>query len=133
MRCLLGCKNETYDNGMTTGEVLEINHYGSELIPPRPVIRIAAENTIAENKKLIQSYLHNLVIYAMHSPKDIPKIEYELYRNLGSQSIAEAKRMIESGDQLQENAPATIKKKGFNKPLYQKGKLEKSLRYEVEK
>jgi hypothetical protein len=133
MRTLLGCKNESYDNGMTTGEVLAINHYGSETIPPCPVLRMAAENTISKNKKLFQAYLHNLVIYAMNSPKDIPKIEYELHRNLGKQSIAEAKRMIESGDQLQANAPATIRKKGFDKRLYVDGTLEKCLDFQVEK
>lgn len=132
MRVVLGCTRDTYENGMTTGEVLEINHYGTETIPPRPVLRIAAENTIMKNEKTILAYLKNVLIYSKHSPQDIPKIEKELLRNLGSQSIAEAKRMIKAGDKLQMNAPATVAKKGFNQPLYENGTLMKSLAYSVE-
>ena len=127
MELRLGATEGSYDNDMTFAEVLAINHFGSETIPPRPVLRIAAEKTIPKNKKRIQAYLHNLIV----NPKDAKRLETVLLTTLGQQSIAEAKRIIDNITDLQENAPATIKKKGFNKPLYETGDLEKHLGYEI--
>ena len=133
MRVLLGATSGVYKNGETIGTILAYNHSGTETIPPRPVLRIAAENTINKNQKLIKAYLDNLVQYAIHRPQDIPKIDHNLLTSLGSQSVAEAKRIILSGDQLQENAPATLARKKGTKPLYVDGTLMENLSYEVEK
>jgi hypothetical protein len=128
MRVLFGCRREVYDNGETTSDVLTYNHFGTETIPPRPALRIAAENTIPKNKERIRAYLRNILA----NKTDKERLEVVLLTSIGQQTIAEAKRIIDSGDQLQENAPATIRKKGFNQPLYEEGKLKKSLGYQIE-
>jgi hypothetical protein len=128
MRLLLGCRREVYDNGETTSDVMTWNHFGTEKIPPRPVLRIAAENTIPKNKERIRAYLRNILVNKV----DKERLEIVLLTSIGQQTIAEAKRIIDAGDRLQENAPATIRKKGFNQPLYETDKLEKSLGYEIE-
>jgi len=132
MRVLLGATAGTYKNGETIGDILAYNHAGTETIPPRPVLRIAAEKAINDNKAIIQTYLKNVVQYSIHSPKDLPKLEAELLRKLGVASISEAKRIIDSGDQLRENAPATVRKKGFNHPLYVDGTMKEHLAYQID-
>jgi hypothetical protein len=122
-----GATPGSYKSGETFSDVLAWNHFGTETIPPRPVLRIAAERTDPKNKDHIKAFLHNLIT----NPKDSERLETVLLTTLGQQVVAEAKRMIDGVDGLQPNAPATIKQKGFNKPLYENGDLEKHLDYEI--
>ena len=132
MQVRLGALPGRYQDGTTFSQVLAWNHYGTETIPPRPVLRMAAERTAQRNKKRIRAFLHNYVEYAARGRKaDLKDIEYKLLQSLGSQAAAEAKRIIEAVGQLRRNAPATVAKKGFNKPLFETGELEKKLSYEV--
>jgi len=130
----LGCKNVTYENGETTSEVLAWNHFGTETIPPRPVLRIAAEKVLSseEFKNIIETYKRDFALYAMNNRAELPAIERELLRKIGASSVAEAKRIIDSGSELQTNAPSTISSKGFNQPLSVNGTLKKTLGYEIE-
>lgn len=127
MEVRLGALPGNYDSGESYSDVLAWNHYGSDTIPPRPVLRIAAEKTIPKNSNRFKAYLHNLLV----NPKDAKRLETVLLTTLGQQSIAEAKRIIDNITDLQENAPATIAKKGFNQPLYNTGELEKHLGFEI--
>ena len=134
MEVHLGNKAETYENGESLSDVMTWNHYGTETIPPRPVLTIAAENTLssAEMKKRIKAYLSNVATYTLAGRKsDLIDIESKLLTTIGQQSIAEAKRIIQGGSELQENAPKTIAKKGFDKPLYEIGLMIKNLSFEV--
>ena len=120
MQVVLGVKPATYPNGESLADVMTWNHYGTETIPPRPVLRIAAEKILSteEFKKRMKAYLHNVLVYSQSNQGDLPEIEKKLLTTIGQQSIAEAKRIINGGTELQENAPATVKQKGFNKPLF---------------
>jgi hypothetical protein len=124
----LGALPGAYDNGMKYSDVLAINHFGSETIPPRPVLRMGAER-IAQKfvKERLKAYMTNMI----HNPRDAKRLEVVFLQDLGRQAVAEAKRIIENGGELQHNAPATVAKKGYNKPLYETGELEKHLSYEV--
>jgi hypothetical protein len=130
MQLLFGVKAAKYEDGTSLADVMIWNHYGTETIPPRPVLRIAAENVMEREdiKDALGVYFHNVVM----NPKDAVKIEKEMLRKIGVQVIKEAKRIIESGNELQENAPGTIRHKGFNKPLYETGLLIKNLGYDYE-
>ena len=131
MQLLFGVKPAKYEDGTSLADVMTWNHYGTETIPPRPVLRIAAENVMSNNeeiKKALAVYFHNVVM----NPKDAVKIEKEMLRKIGVQVIKEAKRIIEAGNELQENAPGTIRHKGFNKPLYETGLLIENLGYDYE-
>ena len=127
MQVVLGVQPGVYENGETYSDVLAYNHYGTDTIPPRPVLRVGAERTIPKNKKRIQAFLKNLIV----NPKDAERLETVLLTSLGQQSAAESKRVIEEGGALQHNAPSTVAKKGFDKPLFENGDLEKKLSYEV--
>lgn len=130
MQLLFGVKPAKYEDGTSLADVMTWNHYGTETIPPRPVLRIAAENVMQRDdiKDALAVYYHNVIM----NPKDAAKIEKEMLRKIGVQVIKEAKRIIEAGNELQENAPGTIRHKGFNKPLYETGLLIKNLGYDYE-
>lgn len=133
MEIHLGVKAATYPDGTKLSDVMTWNNYGTETIPPRPIFQIAAEKALSteEFKQKMEAYLHNVVVYRMNNQGDLPGIEKNLLTSIGQQSIAEAKRIIKGGTELQENAPSTIKKKEFDKPLYETGLMIKNLGYEV--
>lgn len=131
MQLLFGVKSAKYEDGTSLADVMTWNHYGTETIPPRPVLRIAAENVMSNNeeiKKALNAYFKNI----LENPNGQAEAEKEMLRKIGVQVIKEAKRIIESGNELQENAPGTVRKKGFNKPLYETGLLLKNLGYDYE-
>ena len=130
MQLLFGVKSATYPDGTSLADVMTWNHYGTETIPPRPVLRIAAENVMQRDdiKDAMGVYLHNVLV----NPGDADKLEKEMLRKIGVQVIKEAQRIINAGGELQENAPSTVRHKGFNKPLYETGLLIKNLGYDYE-
>jgi rhodanese-related sulfurtransferase len=135
MQVRLGCLPGTYENGETVADVLSYNHYGTKTIPPRPVLRMAAEKLVstAKMKKHLKAFSDNFVKYAKRGRKgDMKEAEIKMLTALGQQSVATAKRIIDAGGKLQHNAPATVAKKGAGKPpLRDTGLLEKKLGYEV--
>jgi hypothetical protein len=134
MSVKFGAKPGSYPSGEKYSDVLAWNHFGTETIPPRPVLRVAAERLLSspDMKKHIAAYFENLLEYSKRGrTKDMKEIEIKLFTALGKQTVAEAKRIIDGVEELQPNAPATKEQKGFNKPLYETGELEKHLGYEV--
>ena len=127
MQLHLGVKDVKRPDGVNMGELLRWQHFGTETIPPRPVLRNAAEITIPKNKARFKAYFVNL----LRNPRDAKKLETVLLQTLGSQAVAEAKSEIDSSEGLTPNAPRTIAKKGFDKPLFETGALQKALAYEV--
>lgn len=130
MQLLFGVKPAKYEDGTSLADVMIWNHYGTETIPPRPVLRIAAENVMSRNeiKDAIAVYYHNVLM----NPKDAISLEKEMLRKIGVQVIKEAKRIIDAGNELQHNAPSTVRQKHFDKPLYETGLLMKNLGYDYE-
>lgn len=131
MQLLFGVKSAKYEDGTSLADVMTWNHYGTETIPPRPVLRIAAENVMSNNeeiKKALNAYFKNI----LENPNGQAEAEKEMLRKIGVQVIKEAKRIIASGNELQHNAPGTVRNKGFNKPLYETGLLIKSIGFDYE-
>jgi len=131
MQLLFGVKSAKYEDGTSLADVMTWNHYGTETIPPRPVLRIAAENVLANNekiKKALNAYFENI----LENPNGAAEDEKEMLRKIGVQVIKEARAIIAAGNELQENAPGTVRKKGFDKPLYETGLLLKNLGYDYE-
>ena len=129
MQLLFGVKPAKYEDGTSLADVMTWNHYGTETIPPRPVLRIAAENVSARGdiKDALAKMAHNMLM----NPADAEKLEKEMLRKIGVQVIKEAKRIIEAGNELQHNAPSTVRQKGPNKPpLFDTGLLIKNLGYD---
>ena len=121
--------------GEKFSDVLAWNHYGTETIPPRPVLRIAAENILSspEMKKHMKAYFKNVIEYTRRGRlNDLKDVETKMLTALGQQVAAEAKRIIDrNSGELQHNAPATVAKKGFDKPLFETGEMKKKISYEV--
>ena len=135
MQVKLGALPGQYENGEKFSDVLAYNHYGTETIPPRPVMRMAAEKVLSTKnmKKHLKAFADNMVEYSKRGRKsDMKEAEIKMLTAIGQQAAAEAKRIINDGGELQRNAPATIAKKGAGKPpLYDTGKLIKKLSFEV--
>lgn len=135
MKVNFGALPGVYKSGEKFSDILAFNHFGTETIPPRPVLRIAAENILSspEMKKHLQAYFKNVIEYARRGRiEDLKTIETKMLTALGQQVAAEAKRIIErNSGELQHNAPATVKKKGFDKPLFEGGEMIKKISYEV--
>ena len=129
----LGVKPAVYPDGEKLSDVMAYNHYGTDTIPPRPVLRIAAEKIFEkeELKTHIAAYLQNLSVYEFNNKGDLNEIEIKLLIAIGQQAVAEANRIIDTGAELQHNAPATVRKKGFDQPLYETGLMSKNLGYEL--
>lgn len=128
MQVRLGALPGAYKTGETFSDVLAWNHFGTDTIPPRPVLRIAAERLAGKFvKERMKAYMTNV----MRNPRDAKRLEIVLLQDLGRQAVAEAKRIIDAGGELQHNAPATVRKKGIDKPLFESGELQKKLSYEV--
>ena len=124
----LGALPGVYKTGEKFSDVLAWNHFGSDTIPPRPVLRIAAERLVGKFvKERMKAYMTNVI----RNPRDAERLETVLLQDLGRQAVAEAKRIIDSGGELQRNAPSTVAKKGFDKALFETGELQKKLSYEV--
>lgn len=138
MKVNFGVKPGSYESGVTFNEVLKWNHFGTPTIPPRPVLRIASENVVeqdaAQAGSLINAYLKNMIEYTKQKrpEAEMKRLEGELLRKLGVATITEARRLIEGNGLLQSNAPATVRQKGFDQPLYVDGTLSKNLAYDIE-
>jgi len=125
----LGCLPGQYENGESYSDILAINHYGSETIPPRPVLRMAAERI---SEKFVKERLKAFMINVARNPRDAKRLEAVFLQDMGRQAVKEAKKIIENGGELQRNAPSTVAKKGAGKPpLKDTGTLMKKLSYEV--
>ena len=135
MQVKFGALPGVYKTGEKFSDTLAYNHFGTETIPPRPVLRIAAENILSSPamKKHMKAYFKNVTEYSKRGRvQDLKDIETKMLTALGQQVAAEAKRIIErNSGELQHNAPATILKKGIDKPLFESGELIKKLSYEV--
>lgn len=128
MELRLGVKDGvTRADGVAMGDILRWNHYGTETSPPRPVLRNAAEKIIPKFGKRIEDFLFN----ALRNPRDAKELEFKLLWDLGRQTVKEARDEINTSENLQHNAPRTVAKKGFDKPLEETGEFKKALAYEV--
>jgi hypothetical protein len=131
MELHLGNKAATYDKGIRLSDIMAWCHFGTETMPPIPVLRISAENIKAENKDRIKAYFQNILFAKTDSDRE--RLDTVLLTSLGQQMAAEARRIIDAGEQLQHNAPATVRAKGFDQPLYVDGTMAKNISYEVVK
>ena len=97
MQVNIGALPGSYKTGEKYSQVLAWNHYGTKTIPPRPVLRIAAERIIEKDKSKgdkgrIRTYLDQLL---KQPPSQHKRLETVLLTSLGRQMAAEAKRIIE--------------------------------------
>jgi len=127
--------NDIDHDGESLGDIAFWNEHGTETIPPRPAQRMGLDIAINRNKKIIKAYLKNYFMAlkmkdSAQAEKLILQRKKVLFTQIGQSAKKEIKEIIKSGSTVS-NAPATIKKKGFNHPLYETGKYLENVNFEV--
>lgn len=111
-------EDATYPDGTPVAMVAFWNEYGTKTAPVRAFFR----TTVSNNKKNWVLSIQNLV--KMHEPEKAMGLMGEHIKDQIVQSII--------GWSEPPNAPYTVKKKGFQKPLVWSGQLSRSISYEVD-
>lgn len=116
------------DNGKSIALVAFWNEYGTKRekvqhIPPRPFIRISFDDHNSEWVKEADTQLTAMV--------NGGKTASGALNALGRLMKKDIKKIIGDKSKLKPNAPSTVARKGFDKPLYETGKLEAAIDFKV--
>lgn len=136
VRLYLGINDAKYPDGTELRDVMFWNHFGTETAPPRPAHTIGTEKAMKTRKKQIQAFMSNVFRSGMQKNKQINSKavigrEKILLTGIGQSAVKETKEIIRNGETVP-NAPATIKRKGFDWPLHETGLYEQNIAYLVE-
>lgn len=115
----------TYDDGTTVAMVALYNEFGTSNIPARSFVRGALFQYKAQIEKVIAK---SLADYLSKKTQDAVTPLAKIGKFAASRVVA---RINTPGLWAKPNAPATVRKKGFNRPLHDTGKLAKSITYAV--
>ena len=94
------------------------NEYGTSKIPPRPFVGHAADY-------INEEFVKGLIMAAIEGNATEMDIQQN---NIGKQMVGNIRAAILASNYLP-NAPSTVKKKGFNFPLIETGKMYMNLKY----
>lgn len=97
-------------------EIATYNNYGTEHIPARPFIGKAINNL--DFSGFTDSYLHN----TGKLNNEIQEIGHNMQKNIRKSIL---------NREFVDNAPSTIKKKGFNFPLVETGNMYDKVNYKI--
>lgn len=112
-------ENESGQSSQSVAQVAFWNEYGTAHIPPRPFFR----NTIAANKD----------IWPQKAAQLLQDTDYDILATLKGMGEEIQGDLVESIQQFTDpaNAASTVKRKGFDKPLIDKGTLLGRIGFEV--
>lgn len=127
--------NDVQNDGKSLHDIALYNEFGTENIPPRPAFRLGTEAAMKTRKPQIQAFLKNVFRSGMQKNKKLNSKfmlgrEQILLTGIGQSAVKEIKDIIKAGSTLP-NAPATVRKKGFDHPLYETGVLLENVNYVV--
>lgn len=120
-RLYLGVKDVQYPDGTSLHDVAIWNEFGTENAPPRPAMTMGTEKAMKTRSAQIQSFMSNVFHSGMQKNKKLNS-NYMLGREkilligIGQSAVKEVKDIIRAGSTVP-NAPATVKRKGFDHPL----------------
>ena len=111
---------------ITNAEILFINENGSPLrhIPARPVLQMTIDWA---NANLLQKTIDKCIDAYIQSNFSEDVIKKELNKMCIRMQNYARHLIYDNDGRLQENAPSTIQRKGFNHPLFQTGQLARSI------
>jgi hypothetical protein len=110
-------------NGVSIAQVATYNEFGTKRIPARPFIRLSFENHNKEWNDVADEQLTAMVNSGKTASGALSAVGEAMKKDIVS--------IIGDTSQLRHNAPSTIAKKGFDKPLYETGKLKAAIDYKV--
>lgn len=117
----------TYENGIKVDFIAMLMEYGSEEFevhfPARPFFSSTFEAHLVHFTALYEKNIAKVIEGKMTANA--------LLHSLGKDVVKKVREMIESGSYAP-LSPATIKKKGHNKPLFDTGTLLRSVKYKIE-
>ena len=115
-------------NDITNAELLFIHENGSPLrnLPSRPVLRMACQYAIFDLIPTTVKKLHDMN-YRSKQPLTDKQIKVELERMAIRLQNYCRKLIYKNDGTLAANAPSVIKKKGSNHPLFDTGRLARSI------
>lgn len=113
-------------DGTTIVTVAYANEYGvpSKGIPERPAFRTGIKRGQDDRKRLNRANM----IKICQGSQEVDAA----YGQLGNMAVGQVKRAMKEGPWVP-NKPATIKRKGSSKPLFDTGNYSQSVQYEVVK
>jgi hypothetical protein len=114
----------TDSRGTPMVDIATYNEYGTRHIPSRPFVRIAAD----DNKKAWLDTVNKEVGAII----DGNGSKSQLGKQVGERMKKDIQDVIGDKSRLKPNAPATVKKKGHDKPLIDTGHMKKIVNYRVE-
>lgn len=112
-----------YENGADVADVARYNEYGTSKIPARPFMEQSFSRHEQEYVEECEK-IYNAMLKGQKTSGMIRKFGQKVKQDIVDE--------IELG-QFVPNAPSTVARKGFNKPLYETGLMEKSITYYTEK
>lgn len=112
-----------YEDGTDVLDVAMYNEFGTSKIPARPFMQQSFDRHKTEYVEECET-----IFNAMIKGQDT----VAMIRQFGMKVKQDIQDEIERGEFVP-NAPATVAKKGFNKPLYETGLMKKSVVYYTEK
>ena len=113
----------TESNGTNLVDVAVYNEYGTERIPSRPFMRLAADNH-GEEWQDTAAKLVSVVITGGITKQQVLEI-------IGNKAKGDIQSVIGSS-QLDANALSTVKRKGSAAPLIDTGRLRSSIDFRIE-
>jgi hypothetical protein len=108
--------------GPTVAEVAAWNEFGTEHAPPRPFLRQSIDNNRANINAMGNAQLVKICRGEQTAQGALSA--------LGAMQVGLVQKTIRDGD-FEPNAPATIKRKGSDKPLIDTGRMRQSVHYVV--
>lgn len=128
-------KVKSGDKTLDLGEIAIWNEYGTRTAPPRPAFRMGLDLAMNTRKKQTEAFLKNLSNMVLSGQMNVRKADLNkrltvLLTGIGQSAVKETKQIISTGATTP-NAPATVKRKGFDHPLYHTGTLLDNVNYEV--
>lgn len=112
-----------YKDGTDVADVAMYNEFGTSKIPARPFMEQSFKRHEVEYVEECEN-IFNAMIKGQNTAPLIRKFGQKVKQDIADE--------IERGEFVP-NAPSTVARKGFNKPLYETGLMKKSISYYTEK
>ena len=116
-------EEDKYDDGIQVAQVAAWNEHGTRFHPERPFMKEALQDK-GNRQKII-----NILKLAIKSAIKGDGASRRIMQSLGRLVVDEIKVTI--ANYPGSNSPATVARKGFDRPLYDTGKMIESVRFKV--